>query len=152
MATSSSVIVSLLLTLLASFSCVTSDSLDDNFLQCFSSNLLNYSKPISEVVLAKNTSPYSSVFQSSVRNLRFLNTSNTKPGFIITPFHESHIQTAIVCAKTYDMQIRIRSGGHEYEGLSFVSEEKFVLIDLAHLRSVSVDIEKKSAWVESGAI
>ncbi|OAY47187.1 berberine bridge enzyme-like 26 [Manihot esculenta] len=149
MATSSSVILSLLLTLLASFSCVT--SLDDNFLQCFSSNLLNYTKPISEVVLAKNTSAYSSVFQSSVRNLRFLNTSTEKPEFIITPFHESHIQAAIVCAKTYDMQIRIRSGGHDYEGLSYVSEEKFVLIDLAHLRSISVDIEKENAWVESGA-
>ncbi|KAJ9163188.1 hypothetical protein P3X46_022886 [Hevea brasiliensis] len=151
MAMSISVILSLLLTLLVSFSSVTSDSVDDSFLQCISSHSQNHSKPISEFVLAKNTSAYSSVFQSSVRNLRFLNTSTTKPEFIITPFNESHIQAAIVCAKAYDMQIRIRSGGHDYEGLSYVSEEKFVLIDLVNLRSISIDIEKESAWVESGA-
>ncbi|KAF2310551.1 hypothetical protein GH714_014333 [Hevea brasiliensis] len=151
MAMSISVILSLVLTLLVSFSSVTSESVDDSFLQCISSHSQNHSKTISEFVLAKNTSAYSSVFQSSVRNLRFLNTSTTKPEFIITPFNESHIQAAIVCAKAYDMQIRIRSGGHDYEGLSYVSEEKFVLIDLVNLRSISIDIEKENAWVESGA-
>uniref|UniRef100_A0A2C9VVA5 FAD-binding PCMH-type domain-containing protein n=1 Tax=Manihot esculenta TaxID=3983 RepID=A0A2C9VVA5_MANES len=30
-------------------------------------------------------------------------------------------------------------------------QEKFVLIDLAHLRTINVDIEKENAWVESGA-
>ncbi|XP_073268398.1 tetrahydroberberine oxidase-like [Populus alba] len=55
----------------------------------------------------------------------FLNTSIVKPQFIITPFDESHIEAAIVCAKEYGMQIRVRSGGHDYEGLSFESYQEF---------------------------
>lgn len=49
------------------------------------------------------------------------------------------------------MQIRIRSGGHDYEGLSSVSEVPFVMIDLANLRSINVDVENRTAWVKAGA-
>ncbi|XVF53637.1 hypothetical protein PTKIN_Ptkin05aG0114700 [Pterospermum kingtungense] len=37
------------------------------------------------------------------------------------------------------------------EGLSYVSEVPFVLIDLVNLRSIDVNVENKSAWVEAGA-
>ncbi|KAA8519310.1 hypothetical protein F0562_013566 [Nyssa sinensis] len=46
---------------------------------------------------------------------------------------------------------RIRSGGHDYDGLSYVSEVPFVILDMFNLRSISVDIEDETAWVESGA-
>lgn len=49
------------------------------------------------------------------------------------------------------MQIRVRSGGHDYEGLSFLSYQEFVLIDLAELSSISVDIESETAWIGAGA-
>ncbi|KAG6756782.1 hypothetical protein POTOM_040225 [Populus tomentosa] len=109
------------------------------------------SNPVSEVILTKNSSDYSSVLRSSIRNYRFLNTSIVKPQFIITPFDESHIEAAIVCAKEYGMQIRVRSGGHDYEGLSFESYQEFVLVDLAKLSSITVDIENEMARVGAGA-
>nr|GEW32028.1 berberine/berberine-like protein [Tanacetum cinerariifolium] len=49
-------------------------------------------------------------------------------------------------------QIRIRSGGHDYEGLSYTSfiHTPFIILDLNKLRSVTVDSDNKTAWVESG--
>ncbi|KAL2494187.1 FAD-binding Berberine family protein [Forsythia ovata] len=49
------------------------------------------------------------------------------------------------------MQIRVRSGGHDYEGLSYVSQVTFVILDLFNLCETSVDVEKKTAWVQAGS-
>ncbi|KAF2317929.1 hypothetical protein GH714_041252 [Hevea brasiliensis] len=49
------------------------------------------------------------------------------------------------------MHIRVRSGGHDYEGLSYVSVLPFVIIDLINLQSVTVDATNNTAWVEAGA-
>ncbi|XVF37894.1 hypothetical protein REPUB_Repub20aG0050400 [Reevesia pubescens] len=75
-----------------------------------------------------------------------------KPLVIITPLHASHIQSTINCSRKHGLQIRIRSGGHDYEGLSYVSKVPFVIVDLVNYRSVDVDVENKVAWVQSGAI
>ncbi|CAL8148582.1 unnamed protein product [Prunus armeniaca] len=129
---------------------ITSNSATESFLQCFTSHIQNLNSS-SKIILSKNSSAYSSVVQSSIQNLRFLNTSISKPEAIIYPFHDSHVQAAVICSKTNGIQIRIRSGGHDYEGQSYVSRAPFVIIDLFNLRSIDVDIENESAWVESGA-
>ncbi|KAL6197087.1 hypothetical protein ACLB2K_032699 [Fragaria x ananassa] len=51
------------------------------------------------------------------------------------------------------IHLRVRSGGHDYEGLSYVSEIEtpFIVLDLAKLRSVNVDIQQNSAWIQAGA-
>ena len=52
------------------------------------------------------------------------------------------------------IHLRIRSGGHDYEGVSFAStvdDRPFMVLDLVKLRSVSVDIKDETAWVEAGA-
>ncbi|KAL3577361.1 hypothetical protein D5086_022644, partial [Populus alba] len=59
----------------------------------------------------------------------------------------------VVCCKQLGIHFRVRSGGHDYEAVSYVSaiESPFIIIDLAKLRSVDVDIEDNSAWVQAGA-
>ncbi|CAN1141683.1 Tetrahydroberberine oxidase [Linum perenne] len=74
-----------------------------------------------------------------------------KPIFIVTPFKESHVQATVICAKKSKLQLRTRSGGHDYEGLSYTSHQKFVLIDLSNFKSIKIDIENNFAWVETGA-
>ncbi|KAA8514803.1 hypothetical protein F0562_017982 [Nyssa sinensis] len=136
--------------LFVSVSFATSSSVYDNFLKCFSFQT-NLSNPISQVIFSKNNPAYTSILQSSAQNLRFLTPSTPEPQLIVTPVHESHIQAAVVCSKEHGLQIRVRSGGHDYEGLSYVSDVPFVIVDLANLRSIRVDIENESTWVECGA-
>ncbi|KAD3640587.1 hypothetical protein E3N88_29810 [Mikania micrantha] len=50
------------------------------------------------------------------------------------------------------MNLRIRSGGHDFEGLSYVSYVNFVLLDMSNLRSIDVNIEEETATVQVGAI
>ncbi|KAG6641503.1 hypothetical protein CIPAW_09G077900 [Carya illinoinensis] len=128
-----------------------SSSHDRSFQQCFSSGFQHsYNSTSGSLIFSKNNSAYASLLKSSVRNLRFFNSS--EPQFIISPFHESHVQAAVICSKKHGMQVRVRSGGHDYEGLSYVSDVvPFIIIDLFNLRSISIDVENESAWVESGA-
>lgn len=151
MATSNFKLLLSLFSLSISISSTTSNN-NDGFLQCFFSNV-HHSNPIDNVIFTKNSSFYTSLLQSSIRNLRFSSsTSASKPEFIITPYHESHVQATVICGTKNSMQVRVRSGGHDYEGLSYVADVPFIIIDLVNLRSITVDIDSESAWVEAGAI
>ncbi|XP_038895508.1 berberine bridge enzyme-like 28 [Benincasa hispida] len=121
-----------------------------HFLQCLLEHSLdNY--PISKVVYSPINSSYSSVLDFSIRNLRFSKPQTPKPLLIITPSHVSHIQAAVICSKSHGLQIRTRSGGHDFEGLSYVAYLPFIIVDLINLRSVTIDVENSTAWVQSGA-
>jgi hypothetical protein len=76
-----------------------------------------------------------------------------KPEFIFTPLYEAHVQASVICCKQLGIHLRVRSGGHDYEGLSYATEieTQFIVVDLAKLRAVQVDIEDNSAWVQAGA-
>ncbi|CAA2998884.1 cannabidiolic acid synthase-like [Olea europaea subsp. europaea] len=145
-------ICSPLFALLVIFSCsweVSSDGYDD-FIQCMSLQSNNDSS-ISNVVYTPNNTSYSSILNFSIQNLRFTSETTPKPLLIVTPVQESQIQPIIYCAKENGMQIRVRSGGHDYEGLSYASEVPFVILDLFNLREISVDADNKTAWVQSGS-
>ncbi|XP_048141239.1 berberine bridge enzyme-like 26 [Rhodamnia argentea] len=127
-----------------------STSAPENFMQCLSLHSEN-ATAISKLVYTPMNSSYSSVLDVTLQNLRFLTPFAPKPLFIVTPLHVSHIQAAIICSRRYGLQMRTRSGGHDYEGLSYLSEVPFVIVDMGNLRSISVDVEEKTAWVQSGA-
>ncbi|TYH98653.1 hypothetical protein ES332_A11G012300v1 [Gossypium tomentosum] len=121
------------------------------FLQCLFSLHSNDSFPISYVIYLQTNNSYSSILESSIQNLRFSINGTAKPFVIVTPLHASHIQATIRCSKRHGLQIRTRSGGHDMEGLSYVADASFVVIDLVNLKSVDVDVKSRTAWVESGA-
>ncbi|XP_004242238.2 tetrahydroberberine oxidase-like [Solanum lycopersicum] len=113
------------------------------FIQCLSHNNQTYYTP--------NNSSFSSILQFSIQNLRFNTSETPKPLVIVTPVSESEVQRVILCAKKIGMHVRVRSAGHDYEGLSYVSEVPFVIVDLINLRTINVDVNDKSAWVEAGS-
>ncbi|KAF8412772.1 hypothetical protein HHK36_000742 [Tetracentron sinense] len=53
--------------------------------------------------------------------------------------------------RKHGIHIRIRSGGHDYEGLSYVSDVPFAIVDLVNLGFIRVDTQDESAWVQAGA-
>ncbi|XP_057493838.1 tetrahydroberberine oxidase-like [Actinidia eriantha] len=146
-------IVSLLsvIIFLLSISRATSAHIHENFLQCFYHQFPN-SNSLSNVIYTPRNASYASVLQSSIRNQRFAKPTTPKPVVIVTPLQEAHIQEAIYCAKENGMNFRVRSGGHDFEGLSYVSYAvPFVIIDLINFQSITIDVENSTAWVQSGA-
>jgi len=150
MKVSMSIILSVFSALLLSVSLATSDSSLEKFLQCLPNNSLP-SYPISEAIYTTANSSFESVLQTYINNRRFLTPTTPKPIAIVTALHESHVQATVICAKASGLQVRIRSGGHDYEGLSYVSEVPFVILDMFNLRSIDVDIANETAWVQAGA-
>ncbi|CAA3008002.1 cannabidiolic acid synthase-like [Olea europaea subsp. europaea] len=106
---------------------------------------------ISNIIYTPNNTSYSSILTFSIQNLRFTSDTTPRPLVIVTPMHESQIRSVIYCAKENGLQIRVRSGGHDYEGLSYTSEVPFVILDLFNLRQISVDVENKTAWIQAGS-
>ncbi|ESQ39506.1 hypothetical protein EUTSA_v10000843mg [Eutrema salsugineum] len=131
-----------------------SASLQDQFINCLHRNTHVYF-PLENTFFApaKNVSMFSQVLESTAQNLRFLTKSMPKPGFIFKPLDESQVQASIICSKKLGIHFRVRSGGHDYEGLSYVSEMErpFIVMDLSKLRQININIKDNSAWVQAGA-
>ncbi|XVE89442.1 hypothetical protein DITRI_Ditri19aG0201800 [Diplodiscus trichospermus] len=155
MRASGSLLLLFLSILFFSISLVTSKSISplDNFLQCLPKHYPNPSKPIAAAIYTPTHPSFQSVYELHAYNLRILTHANAthKPLAIIAALHESHAQATIFCAKSFGLQIRLRSGGHDYEGLSFVSSVPFVILDLSNLRSIKIDMASETAWVQAGA-
>ncbi|KAL4627887.1 hypothetical protein ACB092_05G198700 [Castanea dentata] len=130
---------SLVFALLFSFLLETSASTNENFIH------------ISILIYTSSNSSYSSILKSSIRNTRFSTPSTLKPQVIVTPLLVSHIQETLNCSQKHGLQVRVRSGGHDYEGLSYASPVPFVILDLINFRNISVDVKNSFAWVQSGA-
>ncbi|WOG89599.1 hypothetical protein DCAR_0208837 [Daucus carota subsp. sativus] len=123
-----------------------------SFHQCLSRNS-DSPIPFSKTFYTPNTSSFTSLLESTAQNLRFTLPSVPKPQLIFVPSNISHIQAAVICSKQLGIQLRVRSGGHDYEGLSYASDtnQPFLLLDLSKFKSIIVDIEDNSAWAEAGA-
>ncbi|KAL8113344.1 hypothetical protein AgCh_020605 [Apium graveolens] len=123
-----------------------------SFYRCLSRNS-DIPVPFSTTFYTPNNSSFTSILASTAQNLRFIVSDVPKPELIFVPFNISHIQAAVICSKQLGIQLRVRSGGHDYQGLSYTSdmEQPFFVLDLSKFKSVVVDISDNSAWVEAGA-
>ncbi|CAM0910329.1 unnamed protein product [Alopecurus aequalis] len=147
MASSRSLALAVFFTFLSCYAPVPSLATSNGFLQCLSAALPK------QLLYTQSSPSFTSVLVSSIRNPKFFTPSTVRPLVIVTPTNASHVQAAVVCGRQNDVRIRVRSGGHDYEGLSYRSErpEVFAVVDLASLRSVSIDRNAATAWVDSGA-
>ncbi|XP_020593801.1 berberine bridge enzyme-like 22 [Phalaenopsis equestris] len=119
---------------------------ESSFLLCLQNNSLP-----SNILFTPENPQYTNLFFSSIQNNRTL-FSSPKPFLIMTPTHGSHVSAAVLCSKKLNIPLRTRSGGHDYEGLSYTTtSSSFVLIELRNFRSVNMDLPNNTVWVEAGA-
>ncbi|KAF7803909.1 berberine bridge enzyme-like 13 [Senna tora] len=144
------ILLLLLLPLSVSSVSDSASNIQESFVQCLSSNSDDKSHPS---ICTQSNSSFTSLLDSSAQNLRYTLPSAPKPLFIFTPTSDSHVQAALLCSKSLNLPLRLRSGGHDYEGISYVSEleSPFFVLDFANLRAVHVDVETDTAWVQAGA-
>ncbi|CAN1142676.1 Berberine bridge enzyme-like 21 [Linum perenne] len=140
----------LLLLLFSTASAADDSSLYQSFLTCLEKNTPPQDK-ISNLVYTPANQSFTSVLQAYIRNSRLNTTTTPKPSIIITPTKISHVQAAVICTKPTGYQLKIRSGGHDYEGVSYVSDSPFFILDMFNLRSIQIDAADQSGWVQAGA-
>ncbi|XP_027918422.1 berberine bridge enzyme-like 13 [Vigna unguiculata] len=141
-----------LLVFLLSVSLANSASPAQSFLQCLKLN--SGRKPsLDSLIYTPSNRSFTSILDTTAQNLRCLVRSAPKPEFIFTPDSDSLVKAAVICSKKLSIHFIVRSGGHDYEGISYVSEieSPFIIIDLVKLRGINVDIKSNTAWVQAGA-
>lgn len=114
----------------------------DNLAACLTENgIRNYT----------SSQNFDHLLEFSIQNLRFTGPNVFKPSLIVLPKSKQEVQQAVTCCRQEGFDIRVRCGGHSYEGTSCTAEAPFAIIDLMNLNSVKVDVHSKTAWVDGGA-
>ncbi|XP_057415480.1 berberine bridge enzyme-like 21 [Lotus japonicus] len=126
------------------------ESLYVTFVQCLKSHT-NPQDQVSNIVYSQTNASYNSVLKAFVRNSKFSTPSTPKPLLIITPLHENQVQATVICAKSIGVQLKIRSGGHDFEGISYVSQVSFIILDMFNFQDITVDVQNEIAVIQSGA-
>ncbi|RZC81037.1 hypothetical protein C5167_043605 [Papaver somniferum] len=86
-----------------------------------------------------------------MQNPLFAKPTVSKPSFIVMPGSKEELSSTVHCCTRESWTIRLRSGGHSYEGLSYTVDTPFVIVDMMNLNRISIDVVSETAWVESGA-
>ncbi|KAL8089051.1 hypothetical protein AgCh_038713 [Apium graveolens] len=137
--------------LLIPLSYVSSAPPDPNaFLQCLARNNVS-DEDTKAIVFSPHNPMFTSVLNSLAKNLRFQTPETPKPVVIVTPKIDSHVQSTIACAKEMKIQLKTRSGGHDYDGRSYTSNETFLILDMFNMKRIDVFPETETAVVEAGA-
>ncbi|XP_042059293.1 berberine bridge enzyme-like 22 [Salvia splendens] len=123
----------------------------EEFVKCMSKQSSSLHTNTSKYVYSLHSQSYFNLLQPLKHNARWKNSVHQRPKFIVTPTNHHQIKAAIICARAHALQIRVLSGGHDFEGLSYRSRHRFVLIDLVNLRSITINMDDETAWIQVGA-
>ncbi|XP_050234868.1 berberine bridge enzyme-like D-2 [Mercurialis annua] len=123
--------------------------LDHRFNSCLTQNqITNFT-----IFKENDSAYYYTLLDYSIQNLRFSEPKIPKPLAIILPKTVDELVKIVACCREAVLEIRVRCGGHSYEGTSSVAGDgaKFVIIDMMNMNNISVDLESETAVVEGGA-
>ena len=106
------------------------------FVQCLS-NQTNQLDQASNIVYSQTNPSYTTVLRAYIRNSRFNTSTTPKPIIIVTLTQESHVQATVICTKNIGIQPKIQSGSHDYEGISYILDVRFIILDMFNLQSTT---------------
>ena len=72
------------------------------------------------------------------------------PELVVRPENADDVATAVLFGREEELPIAVRSGGHSIPGLSTCDDG--IVIDLSRMNGARVDAEKRTAWVNGGAL
>ncbi|MFL5777668.1 MAG: FAD-binding oxidoreductase [Chloroflexota bacterium] len=72
------------------------------------------------------------------------------PALVVQPRGTAEVATAVRFARTHELEISVRCGGHGTSGQS--TTDGGIVIDLGLMRGVRVDAAARRAWVQGGAL
>jgi FAD/FMN-containing dehydrogenase len=96
-------------------------------------------------VFARGEEGYEQARRAAVWNAR---TPERYPDLIVVAAHEADVVRAIRQARTQEMRIGVRSGGHSWAANHI--RDGGLLLDLSRLRTIEVDVQAKTATVQPG--
>ncbi|KAL1294565.1 hypothetical protein HN51_055340 [Arachis hypogaea] len=132
----------------------TTSSLVSDFTSCLANHNINNFTTFPYKDYDKSSAhDYFKILNFSIQNLRFAGGAVPKPVAIVLPESLEQLQRSVACCREFSFGIRVRCGGHSYEGTSSVSDDGslFTIIDMMNLNHVWVDMETETAMVEGGA-
>ncbi|RCV04718.1 hypothetical protein SETIT_1G023600v2 [Setaria italica] len=132
-------------------------ALHESFLRCVASLSPATTDP-SRLVHAPSEASYPSLLNATIQNLRFASPRTPRPALLLTPATVADARACVACCRRHGLTVRVRSGGHDYEGLSYRSvppraagARPFAVVDVAALGGVRVDAARREARVGPGA-
>ncbi|KAJ1278710.1 hypothetical protein BS78_04G099300 [Paspalum vaginatum] len=130
-------------------------ALHDGFLRCVA-RLSPATADPSRLVHAPSSASYASLLNATIQNLRFTSPQTPRPALLLTPATVAEVRACVACCRRHGLTVRVRSGGHDYEGLSYRSvpaaaARPFAVVDVALLREVRVDAARGVARAGPGA-
>ena len=123
----------------------------NNFLECLIDQFQRSNSSTNTIFTPQNATYTALTFTD---NFRVPATWPGKPDLVVAPRSVSEIQGAVLCSRILGLQIKVKSGGHDYEGLSFFStagSEPFVVVNMINFRSVTIDEKANTARVQPAA-
>ncbi|RLN07675.1 Reticuline oxidase-like protein [Panicum miliaceum] len=116
-------------------------ALHESFLRCIASVSPAIADP-SRLVHSPSEPSYPSLLNATIQNLRFASPRTPRPALLLTPATAAEVQACVASCRRHGLTVRARSGGHDYEGLSYCSvlpraagARSFAVVDVAALRN-----------------
>jgi FAD/FMN-containing dehydrogenase len=76
-------------------------------------------------------------------------TVDRHPLAIVRAADAEDVAAAVTFARAYDVPLAVRSGGHSVACLSMIDDA--IIVDLSHMKQISIDSEARTARVQAGA-